>query len=492
MRPLSIFNYSALFASIAIASGAVHAATQNINLSQPEALAGAVNVGKNSIVISRGGEYNLSGDSAGRSVVIDAGDDEITLLLNNAQLTSKQSAALHVKKSGDVTLRLAENTSNLIADSKGRVGSDEPQGALYSRADLRIEGAKDATLTVKGQREDAIVGKDDLDLRNLTLTVEAKDEGIRGKDSVDIRRSIVNIVAGGDAIKSDNLEREDKGFVNLEDSDVTLSAGDDGIMAANKVDIRGGNLRITQSYEAIEGRFVTIHSGNIEVNSKDDGFNVTIKKTAEEKAAEEAARQAARDSGERRGPGGPGGHGKAIDGLLSIQGGYIIIHASGDGFDSNGHAEMTGGTLIVNGPLGQGDGYIDVDGTFNLTGGTLIAHGSKGMAQTPSDTSSQPIMQINLDEALSKGDHFVISAANGEQLLDYVAPRNFQSLTYSSALLKNGETYTVTVADKEIASMTLESVITKHGEAGRGPRGPRGDRAWWQFRSDDERPPRPE
>jgi len=153
---------------------------------------------------------------------------------------------------------------------------------------------------------------------------------------------------------------------------------------------------------------------------------------------------------------------------------------------------MTGGTLIVNGPLGQGDGYIDVDGTFNLTGGTLIAHGSKGMAQTPSDTSSQPIMQINLDEALNKGDHFVITAANGEQLLDYVAPRNFQSLTYSSALLKNGETYTVTVADKEIASMTLESVITKHGEAGRGPRGPRGDRAWWQFRSDDERPPRPE
>ncbi len=474
MSTFSRFSYSALFTGLAIASGASHAATQTINLAQPEAVNGAVSVDKNSITIARGGDYRLSGDSAGRSLIVNAGDEEVTLILDSARVISHHSAALYIQKSGDVTVRLAEKSDNLISDSDGSVSNDEPQGALFSRADLRIEGGTGASLTVKGLREDAIVGKDDLDLRDVTLVVDAKDEGIRGKDSVDIRRSNVQIVAGGDAIKSDNLEREDKGFVNLEDSDITISAGDDGIMGANKVDIKGGNLKITQSYEAIESRYITIHSGNIEVNAKDDGLNVTLKKTAEQKAAAEEER-------------GGRGHGKAIDGLLSIRGGYTIVHSGGDGFDSNGHAEMSGGTLIVNGPLSQRDGYIDVDGTFNLTGGTLIAHGSSGMAQTPSDTSTQPIIQVNLDSPLSTGDHFTIRDAQGELLLDYVAPRDFQSLTYSSALLKKDGSYTVSVGGKEIAQLTLESEITRHGKAGRGPRG---ERSWWQFRSDDDRPPR--
>lgn len=44
---------------------------------------------------------------------------------------------------------------------------------------------------------------------------------------------------------------------------------------------------------------------------------------------------------------------------LHINGGTIVMYAQGDGLDSNGIAVMTGGTAIVHGPTGNGNGAID-------------------------------------------------------------------------------------------------------------------------------------
>ncbi len=62
----------------------------------------------------------------------------------------------------------------------------------------------------------------------------------------------------------------------------------------------------------------------------------------------------------------------------TITGGDITI-TEGDGFDSNGSASMTGGTLIIYGPTGNGNGAIDA-GSFDVSGGTLLAGESAGMA----------------------------------------------------------------------------------------------------------------
>ncbi len=50
---------------------------------------------------------------------------------------------------------------------------------------------------------------------------------------------------------------------------------------------------------------------------------------------------------------------------------------------------MAGGTVLVNGPTNDGNGSLDYDGTFDISGGILVATGSSGMAQMPSDSSSQ-------------------------------------------------------------------------------------------------------
>ncbi|MET1138571.1 dockerin type 1, partial [Bacillus subtilis] len=61
----------------------------------------------------------------------------------------------------------------------------------------------------------------------------------------------------------------------------------------------------------------------------------------------------------------------------------------GEGLDSNGSINMTGGTVIVNGPTNSGNGALDYDGTFEISGGYLVAAGSSGMAQGTSDASTQ-------------------------------------------------------------------------------------------------------
>ncbi len=449
----------------------------------------AVTVNGNTVTIVQGGIYRLSGKADGSQLVVNCGDQPLTLIFDNLQLTSGAGAAIDIRAAGDVEIQLAAGSDNLLADVKGSnlpAGSDA-NATLYSKADLKITGAENARLAVIGEREDAIVSKDDLDIRELELAIDAADEGIRGKDSVDIRDSRISIQAGGDAIKSDNTENEEKGFVHVEGSRLMIKAGDDGIQGVRAVDIIDSRIRIEESNEGIEGRFITFHSGQIYVVSKDDAVNVSEKKAASKE--EEGLGSKLSSMWQGRGKGG-GGHGKAIDGKVTIINADIFLKSGGDGLDSNGHAEMQGGRLIVDGPLSRGDGYIDVDGDFKLSGGYLLATGSSGMAQTPSDTSTQPIIQVNLDTPITAGQHFKVIGTDGTVVLDYPAPADFQSLTLSAPELKLEHTYKVMIDDQPVTDLTLASLITRHGEAGRGgPRGDRGKKPWWDFSSKD-RPPR--
>jgi hypothetical protein len=51
--------------------------------------------------------------------------------------------------------------------------------------------------------------------------------------------------------------------------------------------------------------------------------------------------------------------GEAGNAQLVISGGYTSIDAGGDGLDINGTVQMTGGTVLINGPTNDGNGAID-------------------------------------------------------------------------------------------------------------------------------------
>lgn len=174
---------------------------------------------------------------------------------------------------------------------------------------------------------------------------------------------------------------------------------------------------------------------------------------------------------------------------LYINGGYVAITASGDGIDSNGTIEMTGGVVLINGPTESMNGALDHAG-FSMSGGYLVAAGSAGMAQSPGETSSQYSVMIYLTSTQPAGTLIHIQNSAGEEILTFAPSKQYQSVVFSSPDLVRNETYQIYIGGRSSgteqngliqggiytpgtlhASFTVSNVITVVGD---GPGGFRG------------------
>ena len=111
----------------------------------------------------------------------------------------------------------------------------------------------------------------------------------------------------------------------------------------------------------------------------------------------------------------------------------MVVTAEGDGLDSNGIATISGGTVVVNGPSGDGNGALDVNGTFTVTGGELLASGSAGMAVSPGETSPQGWVSATLASTVQAGTVVQVVDADGAVVATFTAAKALQSVVYSSS-----------------------------------------------------------
>ena len=161
---------------------------------------------------------------------------------------------------------------------------------------------------------------------------------------------------------------------------------------------------------------------------------------------------------------------------LNINGGTVTIDAEGDGLDSNGSFTMTGGTVCVCGPTNGGNGALDYNGTATVTGGTLIACGAVGMEEGFGDNSTQYSVLHDLGSTVSANEKLTITDSNGKEILSFTPTKTWQSVVFTSADLKEGETYTIT-AGSQSESVTINGIVTSNSKGmsfGRGHGGRRG------------------
>ena len=271
----------------------------------------------------------------------------------------------------------------------------------------------------------------------------------------------INIDSEDDALHSNDSLSIDGGTLNI-------ASGDDGVHADTSLVINNGSINITKSYEGIESAAITFNGGTITVTASDDAINV-----------------AGGSDGSAMG-GRPGQNNFSDSGeyTLTINGGYIVLDAGGDGLDSNGTISMTDGVVIVNGPTDSRNGPVDYMGSFNMSGGFLLAVGSSGMGQATSSDSSQYAVLYNYDSVQSAGTLISIQNQSGENILTFAPSKEYQSVLFSSADLQNGATYTlssggsasgtaqdgfyenVTVSGaSQVTSFTISSVVTSLGTA---------------------------
>ncbi|HHV09279.1 MAG TPA: carbohydrate-binding domain-containing protein [Clostridiales bacterium] len=455
------------------------------------------------LTISEEGTYVISGTLNDGQIIVDANADEakVQLVLNGVTIQCSDNAPIYVKNADKVFITLAENSKNSLTDGTEYVQTDDNtvDGVIFSKADLTLNG--NGSLDITGNYKHGIVSKDDLVITSGTYNITVAKDALNGKDCVKIKDGTLTLSATeGNGIQSKNGDDTTKGYVY----------------------IAGGTITVTNSQEGIEGTAIVIAGGTIDVTAQDDGLNAAAgsASTADttttqpdttapqpDAAAQDSAKTLSADSTEipvttlstmtvttssdtstdgaspataqgetamRRGPGRDGEMNGGMGGgemannpncYISISGGTITINAEGDGIDSNGSIEISGGNVYVNGPTNSGNGAMDYNGTANITGGTVVIAGSVGMAQGFSGTSTQYSILYNFSASSAAGTEVTIKDADGNVVISYTPEKQYQSVVISSPDLQKDATYTITSGD-QTADLTLSSVSTSGGEAG--------------------------
>jgi hypothetical protein len=406
---------------------------------------------ESTITITSAGTYAISGKLDDGQIVIDVPDKgTVRLVLNGAEIHNSSTSAIYVAEAGKTIISLPEGTVNLVSDGETYVypdaSADEPNSAIFSKDDLTINGA--GKLVVQGNYNNGITSKDDLKITGGTIEIHAADDGLMGRDLVAVQAGDVTIEAGGHGIKTTNDAEDSLGFIAIaggtfdikseEDAvhssggiriaagTIGIDAGDDGIHAEIAISISGGTIDIANSNEGVEAATVDISGGEISVTASDDGVNIAGGN--DETAAKE-------------GPRGGNESGASSSNKLTISGGYLTVDAQGDGLDANGSIEMSGGTVIVNGPTNNGNGALDYDGTFVMSGGFLVAAGSSGMVQAASEQSTQPGVLMTFPQFQQAGTIVHLEDREGNDILTVAPSKTYQALFVSSPDLKRNASY---------------------------------------------------
>lgn len=421
-------------------------------------------VAENGIIrITAAGTYVLRGNFDGQ-LLVDAGkDDLVRLVMDGFHISNANTSPVYGKQSKKIILILAEGTDNSVTDGAeyifGSTDEDEPDAAVFSKDDLTINGT--GSLTVNGNYSNGVRSKDDLKVISGTLNITAVKDGLKGKDSVTIRDGRIQIKTGEDGIKSNNDKDPEKGYVIIEGGDIVIQAGDDAVHGETWLTVSGGTIDIQESYEGLEGLKVDITGGNIRIKSTDDGINAA---------------------------GGSGGSGQDSErekmqnnpeAYVRITGGTIVVDAMADGIDSNGNLYVEGGETYINGPVSNGDGALDYNGTAVINGGIFVAAGSSGMMQGFSEESAQNSILVFYSENQAAGSQVVLSDEDGRELLTFEPKKDFGCILLSLPGLEQGKTYQLSTAGEE-QDITLDQVMTRLGEQmngrgmGKGPGGGNG------------------
>ena len=422
----------------------------------------SVSLGGSVVTISSAGTYTLSGKLSDGQVIVNAGDsDDVTLVLNGADISCSTGAPILVVNGDNVVIEAA-GTANSVSDNRTSISSSENyDAAVYSACDLDLTGT--GSLSVTSKAGNGVKTKDDLGISSLTLSVNAPGNALKGNDSVTIKSGTLDLVSTGDAgIKTSNADVSSKGnqkgsivisggTVNISASGdgmhaeynveisgssvINISTEDDAVHAEQQIIISGGTLGITKSHEGLEGNVIDISGGEIYVAASDDGLNAAASGSSTP--------------------------------LINISGGYLeVVTSSGDtdAVDSNGNFTMSGGTVIIKAGSASGGmaGSVDVDGSVKVTGGTIIAFG--GIASTPASGSVNTFIQS--DTSFAAGS-YVLEDASGSQIASFELGGNYSSVWIASGKIQLNGTYSLSRGGAEVLSWTQTSQTVDQSSAAR-------------------------
>ena len=490
-------------ATIELAEGTENTVTDGANYVFPDPAVDepdAAIFSKDDLIISGGGKLTVNGNY---DMAIHSKDD-LDILEGTLVVTSVGDG---LKGKDSVTIQGGDVTITAGGDGIQASNDTEKGDVTISGGTLKIECTEDAvkaehSLYVSGGTIDITAGNDGLKAKNTIgdgglyvsggdITIDCQDDATQSEGVLDVADGIIHIVTRDGSMNApahqegfgppgwfnDTVSDEEtsaKGLKALGDITIsggeitidayddaihsdasvtisdgavmTLSTGDDGIHATDTLSIQGGDITIRKSYEGLEGLYIDISGGSIDLTADDDGMNA---------------------NGEEMwgfgGPGGPpgfgGGSAEGSDTLedantyLHISGGEIRVNAYGDGLDSNGFLLVEGGEIYVSGPSTSMNGSLDSGSTARINGGTIIAAGASGMDETFDAESSQASIRCTLATWLTADLTITLTDEAGTVLMEHTfdfPDKYLTSVVISCPALQEEGTYYLTCGQENL------------------------------------------
>lgn len=376
-------------------------------------------------IIGESGVYTISGEDSDIQIIVQtARDIETTLILDNADLTCSDGAAI-LGISGKMDIRL-------VGESSVRGGGDGQPAAIYSADDITIGG--EGKLYVYGDYKHGVESRDDLRVYGGDIYVEAAHDALRGRERLEIRGGRIICVAGNDGLKANSDAEGALGGIAISGGEIELSVGDDGVRAEGKISVSGGTLNIIGCYEGVEAREIEIFDGDINIVSTDDALNANGDVTS----------------------------------YIAFYGGRLRAQSQGDGIDSNGHLELNGGEITVHGSTSRRNSPIDYDGGCVARETLIYASGSATMAKAPKSVDGGSTFRLYFDEMRPKGESVEIYDAFGNLLIEFCPLKDFQVIIIVHPALRAGDEIAVMCGENGdiVFKVTLDNEITSVNQRG--------------------------
>ncbi len=399
-------------------------------------------------------------------------DDELNITGGTLSITAGGDAVKASPDTGDTENPDTTSLGN-VTISGGTLTLNAAADGIQADGDLTISGG---TFHVKTNGGHTTALTDD----------SASCKGFKAGGALTVAGGTVNVDSADDALHANT-------DVTISGGTLTLATGDDGVHADNDLVIgaKGSSstttpkISITASYEGLEGTTVNVYSGDIDVAASDDGVNAASSQLGERSdkyAINIAGGDLYIDAGS--------------DGLdsnndISMTGGKVEVYGADAMMDAaidyDGTFTLSGGTLfgagmeptagtqayiavgetspsggMGGGPNGQGGGQGmtppgDANGTTdgnrptppNFSGNTST-DGTFTPPTKPSGGKADGKPSGNLPNresalGIKKGSVITVQDSSGKTLCTATARGSMSSVIFSSADIKEGETYTVLV-----------------------------------------------
>lgn len=332
------------------------------------------------VTISEEGTYIISGSLSDGQLVVEADKTaKVQLVLDNASVTSKTSAAIYVKSADKVFVTSAAGTENDLSNGGTFTvdGDTNIDGAVFARDDLVFNGS--GKISVTSPSGHGIVGKDDVKLVGGTIVINAERHGVQANDSIRVAEADVTIDAGKEGMES--------ALVYIYSGDIKITAVDDGLNAA--VDSQSG-----QSMDGGSDGRIEIAGGKLYITAGGDALD--------------------------------------SNGSVTVSGGYTVICGPSQGdtsvLDYNTSASITGGTFIGTGGAGMASNFNSIENQGLIA--VSVGNQSAGSTVSLKDSSGNSIVEVTpeLDyavvyistEDVSENGTYTLSAGTYSETIEVV------------------------------------------------------------------------